>query len=60
MLHAKETGINSGRFSLWLVRAFTFFITMVTMFIKEHVAKQNKGVNNRVWGTPQMLRPQLG
>ena len=25
MLHAKETGISSGRFSLWLLCAFTFF-----------------------------------
>ena len=25
MLHAKETGISSGRFSLWLLSAFTFF-----------------------------------
>ena len=25
MLHANETGISSGRFSLWLLCAFTFF-----------------------------------
>ena len=29
MLHAKETGIRSGRLCLWLVCAFTFYYTQL-------------------------------